>query len=77
MWKGPYANERNIKSNWVNNWTMDRKIKSYLFYLCLIFFGIVFTYIVFNPFISEGLSINLALYSLGKLAGLIGFLFLD
>jgi len=56
---------------------MDRKIPPYLFFIFLSFFSIVLTFVVFKPFISEDISINLVLYSIGKLAGLIGFLFLS
>lgn len=56
---------------------MNKKIISYLFFIFLGFLSIVFIYAVFKPVISESLSISLMLYSIGKLAGLIGFLFLS
>ncbi|MEK6875521.1 MAG: ferric reductase-like transmembrane domain-containing protein [Nanoarchaeota archaeon] len=56
---------------------MNNKILPYLFFIFLSFFIVIFTYIVFKPVISEDASINLVLYSIGKLAGLIGFLFLS
>ena len=56
---------------------MDGKIIQYLFFTFLGFSSIAFAYVVFSPFISQGISINLLLYSIGKLAGLVGFLFLS
>ncbi|MBI2630534.1 ferric reductase-like transmembrane domain-containing protein [Candidatus Pacearchaeota archaeon] len=56
---------------------MDRKIPPFLFFIFLSLFSIVLTFVVFKPFIFEDISINLGLYSIGKLAGLLSFLFLS
>ena len=56
---------------------MNRKIIYYLFFIFLSFLSIIFSFVVFKPLISEDISINLVLYSIGKLAGLIGFVSLS
>ncbi|MDP1695549.1 MAG: ferric reductase-like transmembrane domain-containing protein [archaeon] len=56
---------------------MNEKIMQYLFFIFLGISSIIFANIIFNPFVSQSISTNLLLYSVGKLAGLIGFLFLS
>lgn len=56
---------------------MNEKIARYLFLYFIGFSSLIFVYVVFSPFISQSISTNLFLYSIGKLAGLIGFLFLS
>lgn len=56
---------------------MNRKAIQYLFLFFLGFSITVFAYVIFSPFTSQGISIKLLLYSIGKLAGLTGFLFLS
>ncbi len=56
---------------------MNRKILQHLFFIFLGFSNIFFAYLIFSPISSQLVSINLLLYSIGKLAGLIGFLFLS
>lgn len=49
----------------------------YFFIFLLFILLLLFTYIIFSPFISQETTSNLLLYSIGKLTGLIGFLFLS
>lgn len=56
---------------------MNNRIIQFSFFYFLVFSSIVFAYLVFSPFISQGISISLLLYSIGKLSGLVGFLFLS
>ena len=56
---------------------MNKKLLSYAFFLFLISSCLIFAQIIFFPINSQFISINLMLYSMGKFAGLIGFLFLS
>jgi len=56
---------------------MDKEIARYIFLFFIVFSCLVFAYVVFSPFISQGISTNLLLHSIGKITGLIGFLFLS
>lgn len=55
---------------------MNRKIINYSFFIFLSFFVILFTYIIFGLSNFQSISSSTLSYSIGKLAGLIGFLFL-
>lgn len=55
---------------------MNQKIIKYFFFIFLNLFVILFTYIIFKSFNFQSISTSVLLYSIGKLAGLIGLLFL-
>lgn len=57
--------------------SMSGKIIRFIFLFLLGFSSIIFAYVIFNQFISQDISINLLLYSIGKLAGLVGLFFLS
>lgn len=56
---------------------MRQKPVGIIFLFFCLFFLIFFAYTIFNPILSQDISVSLLFYYIGKLAGLIGLLFLS